>query len=82
MGELLVTVLLIGLALLWVFAWRFQRRFAVGTVVGAFAALAVAWLARPFQLDHIPLWLPPLPFAMVAITLFIFGALAWFWGED
>jgi hypothetical protein len=45
MGELLVTFLLIGLALLWVLAWRYQRRFAVGTVVGAVIALLVAWLA-------------------------------------
>lgn len=82
MSELLVTILLIGLALLWLLAWRHQRRFAVGTVVGAIVAVLVAWLARPFQFDHVPLWLPPLPFAMVAITLFTFGALAWFWGED
>lgn len=82
MGELLVTILLIGLALLWVFAWRSQRRFAVGTVVGAVIALLAVWLVRPFELQHIPIWLPPLPFALVAITLFCFGALAWFWGED
>ncbi len=82
MSQLLVTFLLIGLALLWVMAWRYQRRFAVGTLVGAAGALLVAWLAQPTELDHIPLWLPPLPFALVAITLFCFGILAWFWGED
>jgi hypothetical protein len=82
MGELLVTLLLIGLALLWVLAWRYQRRFAVGTVVGALVAALVALVTRPFELSHIPIWLPPLPFALVAITLFFFGALAWFWGED
>ncbi len=82
MSQLLVTFLLIGLALLWVMAWRYQRRFAVGTVVGAVGGLLVAWLARPIELDHIPLWLPPLPFALVAVTLFCFGILAWFWGED
>jgi hypothetical protein len=82
MGELLVTLLLIGLALMWVVAWRYQRRFAIGTVVGAVVAALVAWIARPFELTQIPIWLPPLPFALVAITLFCFGALAWFWGED
>ena len=69
MGELLITFVLIGLALLWVLAWRHQRRFAVGTVVGAVVALLVAWLARPFELEQIPIWLPPLPFSLVAITL-------------
>ena len=82
MGELLVTVVLIGLALLWVVSWRYQRRFAIGTLVGAVIALLVVWLGEPFKLTHIPIWLPPLPFALVAITLFCFGALAWFWGED
>lgn len=82
MGELLVTILLIGLALLWVLAWRSQRRFAVGTVVGAVIALLALWFVEPFQMTHIPIWLPPLPFALVAITLFCFGVLAWFWGED
>jgi len=82
MGELLVTLLLIGLALLWVVAWRHQRRFAVGTVVGAVIALLAVGLVKPFEMTHIPLWLPPLPFALVAVTLFVFGVLAWFWGED
>jgi hypothetical protein len=82
MSEALVTSLLIGLALLWVAAWRYQRRFAVGTLVGAVIALLVVLVVKPFQMTHIPIWLPPLPFAMVALTLFIFGALAWFWGED
>jgi hypothetical protein len=50
--------------------------------VGAVVAALVALIARPFELTHIPIWLPPLPFALVAITLFCFGALAWFWGED
>jgi len=29
-----------------------------------------------------PIWLPALPLALIATTLFAFGALAWFWGED
>jgi len=51
-------------------------------LVGAVIALLVVLIVKPFQMTHIPIWLPPLPFAMVALTLFIFGALAWFWGED
>jgi len=82
MGDLFVTILLIGLALLWVLAWRRQRRFAVGTVVGAIVALLAVLVIKPFEMQHIPIWLPPLPFALVALTLFFFGVLAWFWGED
>jgi hypothetical protein len=32
-------------------------------------------------MEEVPLWLPPLPFALVAVTLFVFGLLAWFWSE-
>lgn len=31
---------------------------------------------------NIPLWLPPLPFALVALALFVLGFLAWFTGSD
>jgi hypothetical protein len=33
-------------------------------------------------MEEIPVWLPALPFALVAATLFGFGLLAWFWSED
>ena len=37
---------------------------------------------RSVVIDHVPVWVPPLPFALIAITLFGFGLLAWFWSED
>jgi hypothetical protein len=33
-------------------------------------------------MHEIPVWLPPLPFAVIACTLFFFGGLAWWWGSD
>ena len=33
-------------------------------------------------MQRMPIWVPALPFALVAISLFGFGLLAWFWGED
>jgi hypothetical protein len=47
MGELLLTLLLIGLAALGL-AWRYQRRFVLATSVGAAVAALVAGIARPF----------------------------------
>jgi hypothetical protein len=29
-------------------------------------------------MEDIPLWLPPLPLAIIAVTLFVFGAIVWF----
>jgi hypothetical protein len=34
-----------------------------------------------WPLHRVPLWLPPLPFAFVACSLFFFAALAWYWGR-
>jgi hypothetical protein len=32
-------------------------------------------------MNHVPLWLPPLPFAVIALTLLGFGIWAWFQEE-
>jgi hypothetical protein len=32
-------------------------------------------------MHDVPVWLPPLPFAVVALTLFGFGIRAWFSGK-
>jgi hypothetical protein len=33
-------------------------------------------------MEHIPLWLPPLPMATVALVLFVYGALVWIRGNE
>lgn len=74
---------LIGIAVLvviWGMLWQRNYVFAFGILLG----LPLAWLAsifiRPYVtgMEHVPLWLPPLPFAIVAATLFVYGALTWF----
>ena len=82
MAEFLVMLVLLGLALLWMVAWRRRRHFAVGALIGAVIALVASYWIRSLSLETMPIWLPALPFALVAATLFAFGALAWFWGED
>jgi hypothetical protein len=75
-------VWLIGIALLlvvWAIVWQRHPKMAFGVLLG----LPVAWLAsrmiEPYLtgIEHVPLWLPPLPFAIVAVTLFGYGALIW-----
>ena len=82
MAEFFATLVLLGLALLWMVAWRRRRHFAVGALIGAAVALVANNWIRSFSLETMPVWLPALPFAFVATTLFVFGGLAWFWGED
>ena len=37
---------------------------------------------RPFDMHNIPIWLPALPFAVVAVSLFCLGISAWLSGRD
>jgi len=82
MAEFLATLLLMGLALLWMVAWRRRRHFAIGALIGAVVALVVFLLLPPLSVKTMPVWLPALPFGLVAVTLFCFGVLAWIWGEE
>jgi hypothetical protein len=79
----LMLLLGLGCMLLWILAWQRGSRLAVGIAIGAALVLIGVPLVRAMSaLDHVPIWGPPLPFALVALTLFGFGLLAWFWGEE
>lgn len=79
----LITLVLLGCMLLWIRAWQRRSRLAVGMAVGAVAiVLCTPLLLALVRAQHVPVWLPALPFALIAISLFGFGLLAWFWSED
>jgi len=82
MTELLWIVVILALLLLWRLAWRNQPMLAGGIGIGVLLGWIVGISFDAPSLDSIPLWLPPLPFAIVAGVLFFFGILAWFWGDD
>jgi len=73
----LVTVVV--LLLIWAALWRSQPKLAFGVLLG----LPVAWVAsrliEPYLTGtaQLPVWVPPLPFAAVATTLLVFGAIVW-----
>jgi len=73
---LLVLLAVLGLSL------RTRPQFAIGVVCGVALAWIGAALLPPLSLATMPVWLPALPFALVATSLFAFGALAWWWGSD
>lgn len=66
--------------LVWGMLWRTNVMLAFGVLIG----LPLAWIAsrliNPYVtgMEEIPLWLPPLPFAVVATILLVCGALIWF----
>jgi ABC-type sulfate transport system permease component len=74
---------LIGVAvfvLLWGALWKASTKAGFGVLVG----LPVAWFLSRFMtpyvtgMENLPLWLPPLPLAIIAVTLFVFGVIIWF----
>jgi hypothetical protein len=67
--------------LLWGAAWRRQPNLAVGIFIGVAIAAVVAAFVRRLDVHDVPLWLPPLPFAVVAISLLCFGIWAWVLGR-
>lgn len=79
-GVLPIVVLLVFLGT-WGLAWRRRRSLAFGMLLGVVLVAVVAAIVRPLDAHHVPLWLPPLPFALVAIGLFCAGFLTWYWGR-
>jgi hypothetical protein len=74
---------LIGVAvfvLIWGVMWQSQPKLAFGVLLGLLLAWFFSRLIRPYVtgMEEVPLWLPPLPFAIVAVTLIVAGALIWF----
>ena len=78
---------LIGVAvfvLIWGRMWQGQPKLAFGVLIGLLIAWFLSRLIRPFLtgMETIPLWLPPLPFAIVAISLLAAGAWIWFKADN
>jgi hypothetical protein len=78
MSLILAMVLFVALLAIWVMAWRSQPVLACGIGIGILIAWAITAMFGDISFETIPLWLPPLPFAAVAVALIVFGALAWF----
>jgi hypothetical protein len=79
----LITLLLLGCMLLWIVAWQRGSRFALGIAVGVVIALGVGSVVWAIgAAGPMPVWVPALPFALIALALFTFGMLAWFWGDE
>jgi hypothetical protein len=67
---------------LWSLAWRSRPHLAFGIFLGLAGACALVAIVWSSGIRRMPIWLPALPFVVVAITLFSFGILAWRWGRN
>ena len=78
-----IALVLLGGLLLWTYPWQHGTYLARGIAIGAVLVLiGLPVVHAASSLDHLPVWGPALPFALIATTLFGFGLLAWFWGEE
>ena len=73
---------LLGVAVfvfLWSGLWRVQPKAAFGVLLGLPLAWIISRLITPYVtgMTQIPIWLPPLPLAIIATTLFVFGTVTW-----
>ncbi len=73
--------LLLALLVLWGVAFWKKPQLATGVLIGVIGAAAVVGIFRAINFHEMPIWLPALPFAVVALALFGFGVLAWYWGR-
>jgi hypothetical protein len=71
-----------GLPLFPVLWGRQQPNLAFGILPGVVIVAVVAAFVRRFHMHNVPIWLPALPFAVVAISLLCLGIRAWFLGRD
>jgi xanthine/uracil permease len=83
MADFLITFAVLVFMLVLIRAILRRSRLALGMLAGVVLALpALSMRESLVTAQSIPIWLPPLPFALIALTLFAFGLLAWYWSED
>lgn len=70
--------------LIWAGIWKRNIGLAFGILIGVLLAWVLSYLLKPYVtgMETIPVWLPPLPLATVAVLLFVYGAKIWFGGND
>ena len=78
---------LIGIAVccvIWAGLWKSNLLLATGILLGVLLAWALSYFIKPYVtgMEEIPVWLPPLPLATVALVLIVYGALVWIRGND
>ena len=73
--------LLLAILVLWALAFWKRPQLATGVLIGVVVAAIAVGAFSAIEFHEMPIWLPALPFAVVAGTLFCFGFLAWYWGR-
>ena len=77
------------LIVVWGKVWKQNSVLSFGILIGLMLAWIFSLLIKPYitqvhetGMEDFPIWLPPAPLALVALTLFFFGARVWFRGNE
>lgn len=78
-------IVVAALLLFWGAMWKNYTKLAIGVLIGMpigwlFSKVAQTYLTG--DMHDLPLWLPPLPFALVAILLLVVGIIIWVRPDD
>jgi len=77
-------LIVIALLLVWRALWHRNLLMAFGVLLGVLLAWMLSYAITPLvtHMETIPIWLPPLPLATVALILFVYGGLVWIRGSE
>jgi hypothetical protein len=80
-------LILIGVVVclfVWAMLWKRNLVLGFGVLIGVLLAWLLSYALKPYisGVKEIPVWLPPLPLATVALVLFIYGGLVWIRGTE
>ena len=69
---------------IWAAVWKRNLVLAFGILIGVLLAWLFSYFLEPYFTGEapIPVWLPPLPLATVAVILLVYGALVWIRGNE
>ena len=75
---------IVACLLVWGSLWKKNLVLAFGVLIGVLAAWGLSYFLEPYVtgMEEIPVWLPPLPLATVALVLFVYGVLVWIRGNE
>ena len=70
---------------IWSLVWKRNVVLGLGILFGVLLAWLLSYAVKPYvtgSMEDIPVWLPPLPLATVAIVLLVYGVLVWIRGNE
>jgi hypothetical protein len=64
--------------------WKKSLSMAGGILIGVLLAWLFSYPLEPYVtgMENVPVWLPPLPLATIAVILLVYGALIWIRGNE